>query len=143
MNPAFASPGYCCIHSNTNLTPGHEITHILSHFSTPGSIKNEFIFEGIAVAFDQSDRDKEAFVRAYARRKKIEEFSIDSAWKNHGLYPKTLTYPLGGILVERIIQQFGREKFIEFMQDQSYENALKIFGDQLQVLISTLELELQ
>ena len=142
INPAFASPDYCCIHSNPNLTPWHEITHILSHFAIPESIKNKFIFEGIAVAFDQSNKNKEVFLRAFLKQKKIKELSIVSVWQNTDLYPKALYYSLGGILVEHMIEQFGREKFITFMKNQSYENALKVFGNGLDALIKQIENEL-
>jgi hypothetical protein len=50
---------------------------------------------------------------------------------------------LGGELVKRLVETFGREKFIKLLSDQSYENAQEIYGEKLDVLIALLQNDIQ
>jgi hypothetical protein len=50
---------------------------------------------------------------------------------------------LGGELVKRIFEKFGKEKFFPFMTDQSLENAERIFGKELDALIAQLESDIK
>jgi hypothetical protein len=50
---------------------------------------------------------------------------------------------LGGELVKRLIKNSGREKFMRLLADQSFESAEKIYGPDLDRLISELEREIK
>jgi len=56
------------------------------------------------------------------------KIDIKDGWNNWGKYPQELTYPLSGLFVEELISRFGKEKFLAFFTDQTYENAMKVFG---------------
>lgn len=143
VKPAFASPVYCCVHSNFNQSLGHELAHILAWYSCKLEKTNQIIFEGVAVYFDMTDRDKIDFVKAYIRHHKLKGPSFKMLWENWEYYPEQLSYPLSGILVASLISTYGHNKFMEFFPNQSYENAISVFGAGLEQLIASLEKELQ
>ena len=134
----FAEPGSCMVHSYYQQTKGHEMTHVISNYSTEMTIKTGLINEGAAVCFDQTNRNKEQIVEDWlnANGKKIQVGEIWANWKN---YPEDVTYPLSGLFVRELIDNFGREKFIQFFGNQTYENARLIFGHHLDDVIKEFE----
>ncbi|WP_282189179.1 tetratricopeptide repeat protein [Maribellus sp. YY47] len=137
-NLGFAKPEFCVVHSHYLQTKGHEMTHVISNYSTTMLAKTELINEGTAVCFDQSTQDKEQIVKGWlkANSKKV---AIKEIWSNWGAFPTELTYPLSGLFVKALIEKFGQEKFMAFFGDQSYEHAKAVFGNELDTLISKFE----
>ena len=137
-NLGFADPGFCIVHSHYQQTKGHEMTHVISNYSTMFTNKTGLINEGTAVCFDQTNQNKEQIVKEWlkANDKKI---SIGEIWTNWKNYPEDLTYPLSGLFVKELINNFGQEKFIEFFGNQTFENAKLIFGDKLDKVIKDFE----
>lgn len=137
-NLGFAKPDYCIVHTHYQQTIGHEMTHVISNFSTKFLGKTGLINEGTAVYFDQTNQNKEQIVKDWlkANDKKISIGEIWTSWKN---YPEVLTYPLSGLFVKELIDNFGQEKFIEFFGNQTYKNAKIVFGDRLDKVISDFE----
>lgn len=137
-NLGFAEPTYCIIHSHFQQTKGHELTHIISNYSTNVTTKTGLINEGISVHFDLSNRNDEQKVINLIKNKDI-QIDIKKIWSNWQDYPQELTYPLSGLLVGKLIEVFGKEKFLLFFADQTYENAKTIFGDELDIFIEEFE----
>lgn len=137
-NLGFAMPGFYIVHSHYQQTIGHEMVHVISHYSTKIISKAGLINEGTAVCFDQTKQDKEQIVKDWlkANDKKI---SIEEIWANWNDFPEDLKYPLAGLFVKELIDNFGREKFIDFFGNQTYENAKLVFGDNLGEVISAFE----
>jgi tetratricopeptide (TPR) repeat protein len=139
----FSRPEFYIIHSRYNQTLGHEITHIISyHYSKPVNA-SRFINEGIAVAFDQTKTNK--LKEALKQRDKenyTKDISIVEAWNNPKKYPEWVYYPLAGELIQRLIKQSGKEKFLKLVKDQSYESAKSIYGKDLELVIRGLEKEI-
>lgn len=75
---------------------------------------------------------------------KIEDFIEirEKAWKDARSYPDWVYYPLAGEFICRIIDKWGKEKLIELLKNQTYENAVSIYGDKLDAIISELESEI-
>lgn len=134
----FARPAYCIVHSFYRQTIGHEMTHIISYYSTKVTNKTGLINEGIAVYFDMSKNNYEQIVLDWVK-KKNKKIDIKVIWSDWESYPYKLTYPLSGLFVKELIDEFGKEKFLDFFKDQSYENAKYVFGDKLDVLIEEFE----
>lgn len=135
---AFTYPELCITHTSFNFTLGHEMTHSIIHFAAKSKIKNKLITEGTCVYFDMGEKwDFNA-----VRKKADSTISVVEVWK----YPLSTTnrilYPLGGELVSRLIGQFGMNKFLELLVDQSYENAQRIYGKKLNKLIDKLQEDL-
>lgn len=138
VNLGFADPEFCIVHSHYQQTKGHEMTHVISNYSTKIINKTGLINEGTAVCFDQTNQHKEQIVKDWlkANDKKI---SIGEIWANWKNYPENLTYPLSGLFVKELIDNFGQEKFIEFFGNQTYENAKLVFGANLDKVIKDFE----
>jgi hypothetical protein len=138
VNLGFADPGFCIVHSHFQQTKGHEMTHVISYYSTRMINKSGLINEGTAVCFDQTNQDKEKIVKDWiiSNNQKV---SVKELWSNWNDYPEELTYPLSGLFVKELIDNFGRDKFIEFFGNQTYDNAKLIFGEKLDIVIKDFE----
>ena len=135
---AFAKPEWCIVHLSYGQTPGHEITHVISHFSSTGIVKTGLINEGTAVFFDQTNQDREMFIKNWikANNKNIDIMEI---WTNWTKYPYEITYPLAGLFVKELINKFGKDKFLKFFKNQTYENAQLIFNEDIDPFIEEFE----
>jgi tetratricopeptide (TPR) repeat protein len=128
MNIGFCKPSQYLIHSKSTQTPGHEITHVISHYISDNQNKTGLINEGIAVYLDLADKDEELIVQKAMRKYNQDKLSIKSLWKNWRNYKEDLSYAVAGLFVGEIIETYGKEKFLEFFTDQSYKNAKQVFG---------------
>lgn len=134
----FSDPGFCIVQSHFQHTKGHEMTHVISNYSTNIIEKAGLINEGTSECFDQTYQDREQMVKDWIKTndKKIE---IEEIWINWKDYRDELTYPLSGLFVKELIDIFGKDKFIEFFGKQTYDNAKLIFGDKLDNVIQEFE----
>ena len=137
-NLGFASPGFCVLHSHYQQTVGHEMTHVISNFSTTIINKTGLINEGTSVCFDQTNQDREQRVKDWIKTNNI-KISIEQIWANWKDYPDELSYPLSGLFVKALIDNFGREKFIEFFGNQTYDNAKIVLGEEIDKVIQEFE----
>ncbi|HYF68981.1 MAG TPA: tetratricopeptide repeat protein [Ohtaekwangia sp.] len=133
----FSKPHLYLVHTFHEQTIGHEMTHVISH-SVNTSVKTRFINEGTAVCFDRSQRDRLKQIKRWIEINN-KQISIMDYWKNGHKHDDEILYPLSGLFVEALIHQFGRDKFIEFLMNQTYENARAVFGDELDKLIQEFE----
>lgn len=108
------SPGYITDHW---CMKGHIVHCLEGEFISELHDGNEFLLT------------KESIVKEWlkANNKKI---SIREIWANWKIYPEELTYPLSGLFVKELIDNFG---------NQTYENAKSVFGDKLNVVIRDFE----
>lgn len=137
-NLGFADPGYCIVHSHFQQTKGHELTHVISNYSNKIEQKTGLINEGTSVCFDLSNKDKEGTVSSWVKENN-QKIDIKDIWVNWRKYPQDLTYPLSGLFVKELITKFGKEKFLIFFVNQTYENAKTVFGDEMDILINEFE----
>ncbi len=137
-NLGFAEPELCIVHTCFQQTIGHEMTHVISHYTSAVSGKTRFINEGTAVCFDQTRQDRLEQVKSLttARNEKI---GIKDCWENGDKYPEEILYPLAGLFVKELIDNFGKEKFLKFFKNQTYDNARLLFGEKLDSIILDLE----
>lgn len=134
----FADPSYCIIHSYFQQTKGHEITHVISNYSNEMVQKTGLINEGTSVCFDLSNNNKEEMVSTFLKSNN-QKIDIKDLWSNWTLYPQELSYPLSGLFVKEMIMKFGKEKFLVFFTNQTYDNARAVFGDEIDVFIEVFE----
>ncbi len=137
-NLGFANPPTCIIHSHIYQSLGHEITHVISYHVNSIEGYCQFINEGTAVCFDLSNRDMLKLTKNWVKEnhKKV---SILDIWENWDKYPHALTYPLGGAFVKELLKHVSKEDFLEFVSNQTYENAKKVFGSKIDQIIKDLE----
>lgn len=137
-NLGFADPYFSIVHSHFKQSKGHEMTHVISNYSTKIIKKTGLINEGTAVCFDQTNHDKEKMVKDWLNNndKKI---TIREVWTDWTGYSGALMYPLSGLFVKELIDNFGKDKFLEFFKNQTYENAQLVYGMDLFMFIKEFE----
>ncbi len=128
------------IHSADNQSAGHEIAHsIIYHLYKNGGEATGLINEGGAVYFDQntgfSFEERVKKVSKNARR----NLDIKDMWANWGGYTENVGYPVGGAFIDYLVKKEGFDKLILLLGDQSYENALDIYGNNLELYIADFE----
>jgi len=135
---AFTDATLCLTHTGYNHTIGHEMTHSISYHAFPNAKWNRLIAEGICVYFDQSNKKNISTLKSKIKS----PISIVDLWKNNSNAAEDILYPIGSEIVKRLIELKGRETFIQFFSDQSYEHAKSIYGTELNSLIAKLEKEI-
>lgn len=137
-NLGFAEPSYCIIHAYWGQTDGHELTHVISHYTSAITEKTKFINEGTAVCFDQTNQYRINKIKYWisTNDKKI---AIKDIWKNGKEYPDEILYPLSGRFVQELIEKFGKEKFLELFKNQTYEKVQLVYGMELFMFIKEFE----
>lgn len=137
-NVGFAKPDFCVVHTLYKQTIGHEMTHVISNYTSPISNKTRLINEGTAVCFDQSNNDRLKMVKQWITDNN-KQIAVKAIWNNEVQQADEVLYPLAGLFVKELIDNFGKEKFLEFFKIQTYDNARLVFGDKLDKVIQDFE----
>lgn len=137
-NLGFAYPQACIIHASPGNSIGHEMTHCITYYAAKPIERNKLISEGVCVYFDLTGRDGISKLKTLTQS----ITSVADVWRNSNKVDNTIVYPLGGELVKRLIETFGKEKFMQLLADQTYESAQKIYGAELDVLLKKLDKDL-
>ena len=132
----YAKPEYCLIHSLCDQSVGHEMTHVITHHLTMNPKKVSLINEGTAVHFDQTGLDKLEIAKSRLKNKYV---SILGLWENWETLSSDISYPLAGAFVKHLLEKGGKEKFIELLKNQTFDNAALIYGEQLGDIIAEFE----
>lgn len=135
---AFTKTAFCVTHTSMDNTRGHELTHNISYYATTVRTPNNLVFEGVACYFDFSGSDWMKEIRRVTLGRGM-SVSIIGTWRSGEHMPEGILYPLGAVLTGSLIQNFGRDKFIQLLADQSYDNAKRIYGPALDDMLKGLE----
>jgi len=120
---------YYLIHNAADQSIGHEITHIITHYINGAKSITSLICEGAAVLFDQSEsRDNIEFAKRMMKKNNIKKVDIKSLWDNFFILSSGVTYPLAAVFSEKLLNRFGKEKYLEIMKTQTYDEVCFIAG---------------
>lgn len=124
---SYADNGMKTIHTNVGDSKGHEIAHILFNSIHESMKRNKFIDEGIATFFDEGFTYSE-YMKKYENV--VPNFDLLEVWNNKEIVfsNKPGLHNFAGAFVGFLIETFGKNQFIEFIRDESYENARLLFG---------------
>ena len=131
VNLGFTNPVYCISHNRLGQTPGHEIAHNISFWKNNNNIRTKFINEGIGVCFDLQKNEKLKIAQETYKKNQID---IKEIWKNQTKLNEGILYPISGAFVNFLIE-YDKEKFLKLTENQTYENAIKIYGENIDDLI--------
>jgi tetratricopeptide (TPR) repeat protein len=131
VNLGFSNPVFCISHNRLNQTPGHEIAHNISYWKNNDNIRTKFINEGIGVCFDQQKNEK---LKIAQETYKASQIDIKEIWKNQTKLNDDLLYPIAGAFINFLIE-YDKEKFLKLTENQTYENAIKVYGENIDNLI--------
>lgn len=139
MSNAHAFSNLLLIHGNTNENEGHEIAHVISLNFKDDIKKYKFISEGTAVYFDQTHLDKDQWFEDLLEYGDIKKIEVKKVWEKWNKYPTNYSYHLGGMFIRELIHKYGHNKFLTFFEDQSYDNAVKVFGKGFEDFVENFE----
>lgn len=137
----FSKPNFCIVHAHYQQTIGHEMTHVISNYTSEIKNKTRFINEGTAVYFDQSNQDRLKLVKGWISTNN-KQITVKDYWANGEKYAEEILYRLSGLFVKELIANFGKDKFLEFFKNQTYENGKLVFGDKLDTVILEFEIKI-
>jgi len=120
----FANSDLCIINSKTNQTRGHEIAHILCDYGIKPNKKNRFINEGLAVAFDLTNRNHLELAKSVNQ----ENLTIKQLMNEHFKFSDSVIYPIGGAFIEYLMKKKEKELLVRLLREQSYAMLLEIYG---------------
>ena len=135
----FASPEIVSLYSHRNQTPGHEMTHIISHYMSVNSVKTPLINEGLAVYLDMTYISRIWVIRDVMKRHCIEHLEVQGFWTKWEDFPHEVSYPFAGAFMEAMIKKYGLENLKPLLVNQTYENARLLFGEDFDLLIKSFE----
>lgn len=132
----FAIPELLIVHSRYMQTPGHEMTHIITHYAVD-TVKSvaAFINEGAATLFNMTHVNRIEEARKHLPGQNI---SIEELWKSDQAFRKLsseLSYSLAAAFAEHLLNEGNKENFRKLLSDQSWSNAKNIYGDKLAEII--------
>ncbi|MBI9062779.1 MAG: hypothetical protein JEZ14_12405 [Marinilabiliaceae bacterium] len=120
----WASPKSCTIHSSIHQTRGHEITHILCFYGMKPTYPSRLINEGIAVYFDQTNRD---YMKVAQKHLDGQKLDVLTYWENPKTWSDEYNYTVGGALIECLYKHGNAEQMKALLANQSIESARKIY----------------
>ncbi|MDO9256815.1 MAG: tetratricopeptide repeat protein [Bacteroidales bacterium] len=137
----FSKPNFCIVHTHYQQTIGHEMTHVISNYTSEITNKTRFINEGTAVCFDQSNQDRLKLVKDWISTNN-KPVAVKDYWAMGEKYAEEILYRLSGLFVKELIDNFGKDKFLEFFKNQTYEYGKFVFGDKLDTVIQEFEIKI-
>jgi tetratricopeptide (TPR) repeat protein len=123
----FANSELCIINSRTDQTIGHEITHILSDYGIRPKTKSRLINEGVAVAFDLTNRNR----LKLAKGANDANYSIKELMENERELPERIIYPIGGALIDFLRRHGSDEQLKQLIRAQTYDQLITLYGEAL------------
>lgn len=135
----FANPEFACVYTHKNQTVGHEITHVITHYTGKVAEKTGLINEGVAVYFNQNNTSNLDQVKVLMKKNSINEISVKKIWKDWQSINQDISYPLAGAFIEEFVNKFGFETLKKILLNQTYKNAKNLLGDSLDSFITDFE----
>lgn len=132
---------HCICHVKANINLGHEMTHVMTYWADGEEphTYSRFINEGVAVAFDLSDRDKMEEAKNALSQYSLN--SITNLWYDSlDTAPSDLLYPVGGAFMEYMYKNSSRKEYFELLKNQELPDAEIIYGkERLHGMIAEFE----
>jgi tetratricopeptide (TPR) repeat protein len=134
----FTRAPYCLTHMYYKQTRGHELVHTISHFYQKPIEKTRFINEGVAVCFDLSKEDRMELARSAVVNNNV-EVNLKDMWNRGNQTSPNILYPIAGAFIQILLEKGTKEQLLQLIPNQTYINAKKIYGDNLDIWMSEFE----
>jgi len=123
---SFSNADLCIINVDSCGNTNNELCQLFVNRIIHPKKKSMLINNGLSVYFNQ--RDKNLF---YFARKSIPKnrFYVQELWEEPTRYERNLSNPVGGALIDFLINKGGKTKLKEFLKDQTIEHAKEIYPD--------------
>jgi hypothetical protein len=119
---------------------GHEIAHVIFNSLYKEMNRNRFIDEGIATFFNE-DHTFYQFVKKF--KQYIPHLDVLQLWQNtNSSSAGQEYYYFAAAFIGYLLNIYGKQKFLIFIQNEEFENAKKIFGSSLETTIQKFYAEI-
>ena len=85
-------------------------------------------------SYGQSSYYKNEKLKIAQETYKTNQIDIKEIWRNQTKLNDDILYPISGAFVNFLIE-YDKEKFLKLTENQTYENAIKIYGENIDDLI--------
>lgn len=137
----YVDPTLSLVHTSVDRASGYEIALVLLHRAAKPTYVNRFIAEGTATLFDMTNRDRMAVARQAVRGAR--RVTVRRLWEAETA-PDSVAHAVGAAFVERLVKEQGRDRFLEFLRDQSVAHARQVYGaDVLDRIVSSVDADLR
>jgi hypothetical protein len=119
------------------------MTHVISYHSIDNIQSTSFVNEGIATYFDLSNGDKMSMAQKARKECKI---PIIELWRREDIFRSVeqgQAYSIAAAFVGKLLNTKGKDKFMQLLANQTYENAITIYGAELDAMIKEFEEKLE
>lgn len=97
------------------------------------------IFEGFGFFIEKYNTDIYKETRDLIKGQNITNLSIKNLWNDWNSYSASIRSSVSAAFIKHLIENGGKDKFNELIKDMRYENAVKIYGKNLDNIISDFE----
>lgn len=135
-NLSYANPPLGSIHVYIWEECGHELTHIICFYLDGNKrIKSKFIDEGVAECFNTVK---------YNNHYTCNDHNVDifDIWTNYDNYDRNFSHFIACKFCIKLLEQGGKQRFIELICEQTISRAKKIYGNILYNVKDEVEKEL-
>lgn len=131
----FAAPEYGIVHATIDQTAGHEIAHLF----VQSKRKSALINEGLAVYLDQEHSELFSAAKQLMKKHGTPEIDVQQMWNMETEYDSRVFYTVAGAFVEELLRKGGKDKLLRLIEDQTIENAEKIYGSTFSEIVKDFE----
>ena len=82
----------------------------------------------------KNKKEKNEKLKIAQKTYKTNQIDIKEIWRNQTKLNDDILYPISGAFVNFLIE-YDKEKFLKLTENQTYENAIKIYGENIDNLI--------
>jgi tetratricopeptide (TPR) repeat protein len=135
----FSRPEYNIIHCLWPQTIGHELAHVVIYHALSPVEQTRFINEGLAVAFDLTDRDQvERAIEAV--RGSGEPVDLLQIWNDPESTSAEVLYSVAGAWIQFLVERGDMDRIRELARNQTVEAAREIYGQEFDATVAEFEM---
>ncbi|RUT77957.1 hypothetical protein [Ancylomarina longa] len=120
----YSNTDLCIINVSDDENMDFELCHLFVNKIIKPKKRSMLLNEGLAVYINNMDKNLFLLARKSIPKKK---FNVLELWEEPTRYERNLSYPVGGALIEFLINKGGKAKLQKFLEEQTIENAEAIY----------------
>lgn len=137
----FIKPELCLVHSNINNTADAELALVISHFIQQVDRKSAIINYGTAKFLSNIDKNLFQEAKEAVAKKGVKTISIKDIWAVNNTKSELFNI-ISAAFVQYLIEKEGKDKFLELFKNQTFYQAKKVYGDDINNIMSEFESKL-
>lgn len=134
----FVKPELCVVHVPVDETDGKEFSLVVSYYLDRIKKQSAIISFGTALYLANPQKNMMSDAQEVIKAKNISNVSVNDIWVVNRT-DSELYNTVSAAFVQYLIEEQGKEKFLELFKEQTYYNAKKVYGKKFDSLIKVFE----